>query len=119
MGRWIFFSGLTCPEAVASVAIFVHDDAHGQGNGRQQEGAHGERQVQHLVLVLADGPAVHLQVLLRRAGFVGFGEVKAGAVLWRKNGSGVGKTACHSVLNTLQVTNLSAELYTQRWTVTM
>lgn len=64
--------------------IFVHDDAHGQGDGRQQEGAHSEGQVQHLVLVFADGPAVHLQVLLgngrRRDGRVG--EVEAGAVFW-------------------------------------
>lgn len=26
-------------------AVFVHDDAHGQGDGRQQEGTHGEGQV--------------------------------------------------------------------------
>lgn len=64
--------------------VFVHDDAHGQSDGRQQEGAHSEGQVQHLVLVLADRPAVHLQVLLRirqcRGGRVG--EVEVGAVFW-------------------------------------
>lgn len=58
-------------------AVFVHDDAHGQGDGRQQEGTHGEGQVQHLVLVLADGPVIHLQVLLG-FGFGGVGAIEAG-----------------------------------------
>lgn len=53
-------------------AVLVHDDAHWQRDGRQQEGSNGEGQVQPLVLVFADGPAVHLQVLfgIRRRGHV-------------------------------------------------
>lgn len=62
-------------------AVFVHDDAHGQGDCRQQEGAHGEGQVQHLILGLADGPAVHLQVLLR-VGVGGVPHAEVGRVSW-------------------------------------
>lgn len=60
-------------------AVFIHDDAHGQGDGGQQEGTHGEGQVQHLILVLTDGPVIHLQVLLR-VGFGGVGDIEAGGV---------------------------------------
>lgn len=45
--------------------VLVHDDAQRQRDGRQQEGADGEGQVQHLVLVLADQPAVHPQLVVR------------------------------------------------------
>lgn len=41
--------------------VFVHDDPQRQGDGRQQEGAYRERQVQHLVLFFTNQPAVHLQ----------------------------------------------------------
>ncbi|KAJ8256416.1 hypothetical protein COCON_G00185680 [Conger conger] len=44
--------------------IFVHDNAQGESDGAQQEGSHSEGQVQHLVLILTDGPAIHFQVLL-------------------------------------------------------
>lgn len=47
--------------------VLVHDDAQRQRDGREQEGADGERQVQHLVLVLADQPAVHPQLVVRGA----------------------------------------------------
>lgn len=63
--------------------ILVHDDAHGQCNGRQQEGADGERQVQHFILVFADGPAIHFQVLIVPAAiFRGRNVGEAGAVCW-------------------------------------
>ena len=45
-------------------AILVHDDAQGQGDGTEQEGAHGEGQVQHLILGLAAEPAIHPAHLL-------------------------------------------------------
>jgi len=52
---------LPAQEAELAGAVLVHDDAQGQRDGGQQEGAHGERHVQHLVLLLADQPAVHPQ----------------------------------------------------------
>lgn len=70
---------LPAQEAELPRAVFIHDDAHGQGDGRQQEGTHGEGQVQHLVLVLTDGPVVHLQVLLG-VDFGGVRGVEAGRV---------------------------------------
>lgn len=70
---------LPAQEAELPRAVFIHDDAHGQGDGRQQEGTHGEGQVQHLILLLADGPVVHLQVLLR-VHVGGVGDVEAGRV---------------------------------------
>lgn len=73
---------LPAQQAELPWTVFVHDDAHGEGDGRQQEGAHGEGQVQHLVLVLADGPAIHLQVLLRVRWLGRVGEVLVGAVTW-------------------------------------
>lgn len=45
-------------------AILVHDNAQGQGDGTEEEGTHSKGQVQHLILVLTDGPAIHLEVLL-------------------------------------------------------
>lgn len=60
-----FFNLLVSPAQKSELpgTIFVHDDPHGQRDGWQQEGPHSEGQVQHLILVLADLPAVHLQVL--------------------------------------------------------
>lgn len=48
-------------------AVFVHDDAERQRDGAEEEGADGERQVQHLILFFADGPALHLKKLIHRA----------------------------------------------------
>lgn len=70
---------LPAQEAELPGAVFIHDDAHGQGDGRQQEGTHGEGQVQHLILFLTDGPVIHLQVLLR-VDFRGVRDVEAGRV---------------------------------------
>lgn len=39
-------------------AVLVHDDAQGQRDGTEQEGADGEGQVQHLVLGVARWPLV-------------------------------------------------------------
>lgn len=72
-------SSLPAQQSQLPRAVLVHDDAHGQRDGRQQEGSNGEGQVQPLVLVFADGPAVHLQVFF---GFRRCGHVRA--VFWKR-----------------------------------
>lgn len=39
-------------------AVLIHDNAQGQRDGTEQEGANGEGQVQHLILRVARGPFV-------------------------------------------------------------
>lgn len=56
-----FGSALPAQQSELAWPVFVHDDPQRQGDGGQQEGAYGERQVQHLVLLFANKPAVHLQ----------------------------------------------------------
>ena len=38
----------------------VHQDTEGQGGGAEQEGSNGEAQIQHLLLVHAAEPLLHL-----------------------------------------------------------
>lgn len=79
------FTGSPPQQSQLPRPVFVHDNTQGQSYGWQQEGTHSKGQVQHLILVFADGPAVHFQVLFFctfgcRGGCVG--EVEAGAVFW-------------------------------------
>lgn len=62
-----FPSPLCLPAQQTELArpVLVHDDPQREGDGREQEGANREGQVQHLVLFFADQPAIHPQGPLR------------------------------------------------------
>lgn len=55
---------LPSKQAEFAWSVFVHDDPKGECDGTEEEGAHGEGQIQHLILFFTDEPPVHPQVVL-------------------------------------------------------